>query len=193
MSESPPTSPAKRFNFSVDSLLSTNNEERRISKTADNDDQIDNEFEHEASDLSGRSTPQSDLSVNDKKSTDPVSLSMAAAWQQRTSFMKHTAPQLPHSALLYPWLMSAGLMTNQSTAAAAALLSTNSQQQSSREYIFSCLRLLFCRNLYISTMMQVLCSSVALPVACSWTGDNSSSGITCSYSIIHQYFMKNLH
>lgn len=123
--DSSPTSPAKKLSFSVDSLLSISAapEERPSSKNSASDTQADYQAEQQ-SDCSGRSSPESDISSSNQKSDIPVSASMAAALHQRASFMRHTAPQLPHSALLYPWLMSAGLMNNPT----AALLASTTQQ-----------------------------------------------------------------
>ena len=126
---SPLPSPAKRISFSVDSLLSSSNEERPTSVTSTSDEQSDNHIDQSSS-FSGRSTPASDSSLNEQRQTTSTVASMAAAaLQQRNSFIRQSAPQI-HSALLYPWLMSANLMSNPAT-----LLHSNSQQQSRKFWL----------------------------------------------------------
>lgn len=148
---SPPNSPSKKLSFSVDSLLSGSKtaEERLISSKSGETTEQPGELAHQ-SDHSDRSSPTSDISntisssnidnhssLSSTTSTIP-SLSMAAAFQQRASFLRHSAataaatPQLPHHALLYPWLMSAGFMPNP----AASLLSPASPQSPSKSHSF---------------------------------------------------------
>jgi len=121
---SPSASPTKKLNFSVDSLLSRNKIEGKTSTITEQKE----ELLDQTSDTSGRSSPGSDISVDQSSATDAVSLSMAAAAQQRANFVRHTAAQLPHSAFLYPWLMSANLMTSPPV----SLISSTAQQQSSK-------------------------------------------------------------
>lgn len=141
---SPPTSPSnKKLSFGMDSLLarkdSVASEERAPSThTSDSQEQAEEMDEHHSS-VSNRSSPHSDISnsTGSNNLADSLShhanipaLSMAAALHQRASFMRQNtaASQLPHHALLYPWLMSAGLMPNP----ASAILSPTSPTSPSK-------------------------------------------------------------
>ncbi|XP_067950520.1 homeobox protein MSX-1-like [Watersipora subatra] len=117
-----PASPTKKINFSVDSLLSRREEERPVSVVSASDAQSDYQTEkHNSS--SDRSTPASDSGLDEQKEYPPMAASLAAAaLQQHSSFLRQTAPQI-HSALLYPWFMSANLL------APASLLTSNAAQQ----------------------------------------------------------------
>lgn len=120
---SPPLSPPKRFSFSVDSLLSTSTEERPVSKASVSDGHPDNQMDH-ASDISNRSTPESDTS-NEQRLSESETVPTVAAALRQSNFLRQAAPQI-HSALLYPWLMTANLMNNPAT----ILANANTQQQS---------------------------------------------------------------
>lgn len=138
---SPPTSPSKKLSFSVDSLLSNSRDSEENHPSGQNSTLLHQteETDQHSSNHSNCSSPHSDISnstgsnnnITDNAAsaaTTLPALSMAAALQQRASFMRHSmaAPpaQLPHHALFYPWLMSAGLMSNP----AASLLSPTSPQ-----------------------------------------------------------------
>ena len=149
IASSPPISPSKKLSFSVDSLLSgsrDSEEHRPSSQNSTSAQQTDMDTDQQSSHHSNCSSPHSDLSNNSTANINHThvttgataslpALSMAAALQQRASFMRHSMaappPQLPHHALLYPWLMSAGLMSNP----AASLLSPTSPQSPSKLFV----------------------------------------------------------